>query len=105
MRAAFPSNTQISGFTSDGTRLRTDRLAISVFGQKNTQFFKTFSNSCYRLGEPYIVLRGTSLGQMVTACVSGVYATSRKNIGTWCKIGLQRAPCHQDFNAILRVTK
>ena len=86
-------------------RLQTDRLAISLFGQKNTQFFKTFSNSGYRLGEAYIILRGTSFGQMVAACICWVYATPRKNIGAWRKTRLQRATSHQNLNAVLRVTK
>ena len=86
-------------------RLRTDRLAISLLGQKDAEFFEAFANSRNRLGEAFVILRGTPLRQMVTARIFCVYATTRKNIGARCKTGLQRATCHQNLNAILRVTK
>ena len=78
---------------------------VRVRGQQHTEFFKTFSNGCNRLGQTHIKLRAAAFGKRMHLGICGFDAAARKHISTGRETRGHGAPCHQHFDALRAIAQ
>ena len=88
-----------------GDVLGCGHAVVCTAGQQNAQFFKAFTNGGYGLRQVQIALGGPAQSLRMRACIEGVNATAWKHISARRKTGCERAPCHEDFDALVGVAQ